>query len=115
MKQNNDDLFLADILEFCVHIEEYINDVEKADFLKNRLLQDALVRKIELIGEASKGLSEKIRDENPQIPWKDIRRMRDKIIHHYFRLDLEIVWQTAKKDIVFLKQSIQEIIEKNGK
>lgn len=111
MKQGNDEFFLKDILEFCNHLEEYIQGVEKEDFVKNRMLQDALVRKIELIGEASKNLSTEFRESNQQIPWREISRMRDKVIHHYFKVDLEIIWKTVNEDIPKLKPEIEQIIE----
>ncbi len=75
------------------------------------MLQDALVRNIEIIGEASKNLSEETRENNPQIEWRDIMRMRDKIAHHYFRLNLETIWQTASQDITKLKPEIEKILE----
>ncbi len=111
MNQNKDELFLTDILEFCSHIGEYVEKVERAEFLNNRLLQDALIRKIELIGEAAKGLTEEIRGENPNVPWKEIMRMRDKVVHHYFRGDLDVVWKTVSEDIPVLKRWISKIIE----
>jgi uncharacterized protein with HEPN domain len=85
--------------------------VDKKEFLESRLLQDALVRKIELIGEAAKGLTEEIPNENNQIPWKEMMRMRDKVIHHYFRLDLDIVWLTATTNIPSLKLQVEKIIK----
>jgi len=86
MKDRNEHLFIADMVECCRKIERYISNVTKEDFLANEILQDALVRNIEIIGEAAKNLSEKTCDENPHIRWRDVMRMRDKIIHHYFRL-----------------------------
>lgn len=112
MKQTNDEFFLRDIVEFCEHLEEYVQGVEKRVFLENRMLQDALVRKLELIGEAAKNLGEEIREQNQSIPWREIARMRDKVIHHYFKVDLDIVWQTVINDIPKLKSEIKLILEK---
>ncbi len=93
MKARTDELFLFDITKCCQKIAEYLDGVTEVAFKENSLLQDAVVRNIEIIGEASKSLSSDLRDRNPHIEWKDIMRMRDKIVHHYFKLDLDVVWQ----------------------
>lgn len=111
MKKRNEKLFVEDILLFCEHITEYVQDVEKSDFLKNRMLQDALVRKIEIIGEAVKNISNITREKFPNIPWKEIAGMRDKVIHHYSRVDLDIVWKTSTELIPKLKPEIEKILE----
>lgn len=111
MKARNDQLYLYDIAECCRKIEKYLDGVSKKDFLQNEMLQDALIRNIEIIGEASKNLSEEIRETNSHIYWRDIMRMRDKIVHHYFRINLEIVWQTATRDIPKLKPEIEKMLE----
>lgn len=109
MKARNDKLYLYDILESCEKIETYVSGVTEAEFANNKMLQDALVRNIEIIGEASKNLSEELRGANPQIAWREIMRMRDKIVHHYFRVNLDVVWQTSTEDISELKNSISEL------
>lgn len=73
------------------------------------MLQDAIVRNIEIIGEAAKNLSEKLRMASPQIAWRDIMRMRDKIVHHYFRIYVDVVWQTLQTDIPVLKREAKSI------
>ena len=75
------------------------------------MLQDALVRNIEIIGEASKNLSSELRENHPQIAWRDIMRMRDKIVHHYFRLNLETIWQKATQDIPKLRPEIEKMFK----
>lgn len=111
MKTRNDELFLYDIVECCGKIENYLEGISKENFLQNQMLQDAIVRNIEIIGEASKNISEEIRESNTQIEWRNITRMRDKIVHHYFRLNLETVWQTATEDISKLKPEIEKILK----
>lgn len=111
MKGRNDKLYVFDINQCCEKIESYLQNVTKDDFLKNEMLQDAIVRNIEIIGEASKSLSSELKEENPNIPWRDIMRMRDKIVHHYFRLILDVVWQTATEDIPVMKTEIKKILD----
>lgn len=107
MKVRNDDLFIFDIVECCRKIESYLSGVNENDFLHNPMLQDAVVRNIEIIGEAAKNLSEETRASCPTISWRDIMRMRDKIAHHYFRINIDVVWQTAKTDIPELLSKLQ--------
>jgi uncharacterized protein with HEPN domain len=110
MKTRNDKLYIYDIAECCKRIEQYISEINEDEFQENYLVQDAVVRNIEIIGEAAKNLSEDIRKNNPQVEWRDIMRMRDKIAHQYFRVDLETVWRTAAEDIPKLKPEIQKIL-----
>ena len=112
MKARNDKLYLYDILKSCEKIADYTSGVSEAAFLENGMLQDALVRNIEIIGEASKNLSEDLRNSNPQIAWREIMRMRDKIVHHYFRINPDAVWQTVSEDIPHLRHEVNEIYTK---
>ena len=75
------------------------------------MMQDAVIRQIEIIGEATKHLSEELREENAHIPWQDIAGMRDKLIHGYFGVDIEQVWLTTREDIPALKEGIIKILE----
>lgn len=111
MKTRNDKLYIYDIADCCKKIEQYISGINETEFHNNQMLQDALVRNIEIIGEAAKNLSEELRENNPQIAWRDIMRMRDKIVHHYFRLNLDTVWQTVTQDIPKLKPAIDIIFK----
>jgi len=79
--------------------------------VEKTLIQDAVIRQIEIIGEASKLISNKIKSKSPKTPWKDIAGMRDKLIHGYFGVDLDAVWETVKKDIPPLKKDIKKLKE----
>lgn len=114
MKSRHDRLYLYDILECCDRVAEYIDGVGEADYLANTMLQDALVRNIEVVGEAVKNLSPELTEANPNVAWSQIARMRDKIAHHYFRINLDVVWQTATNDLPSLKPRIAEIYEKTS-
>jgi len=81
------------------------------EFINSGILQDAVIRQIEIIGEASKKLSNEIKNFYLDIPWKDIAGMRDKLIHDYFGVDIDAVWETVKKDIPTIEKEIKDIIK----
>lgn len=111
MHKRSDKEFLLDILEACKRIRRYIDDISYEEFLKNEEKQDAVIHNIEIIGEAVKQLSDNIKNRYSEIEWKNIARMRDKIIHHYFGISLEIVWVVATKEIKELEEGINKILE----
>ena len=74
------------------------------------MIQDGVIRQIEIIGEATKNVSSDIRSSYPEIPWRDIAGMRDKLIHHYFGVNLDEVWLTATRDIPILKPQIEQVM-----
>ena len=106
-----DKIYLLHILESINLIEKYSQGLTYAEFLKNPMIQDAILRRLEVIGEAVKKLSDDLKKKYPEIPWRDIAGMRDKLIHHYFGVDLKIVWNTIKKDIPQLKEWILRILK----
>lgn len=112
MKNRHDRLYLYDIIECCDRAAEYINGVSEEDYQVNPMLQDALVRNIEVVGEAVKNLSPGLKERNPNIAWSQIARMRDKIAHHYFRINLDVVWKTATDDLPDLRPQIVAIYER---
>lgn len=85
----------------------------KADFTNNTQVQDAVTRRIEIIGEAVKNLPEIFKKKYPEVAWKDIAGTRDVLIHAYFSVDIDTVWTIVKKDIPVLKKQIKDILEKN--
>ena len=93
---NRDALFLADIVKACDKIAIFITGGQEA-FLENTMIQDAVIRNLEIIGEASKNLSPEIRAQASDQPWRQITGMRDKLIHHYFGVKLDLVWKTASE------------------
>ncbi|MBF0288286.1 MAG: DUF86 domain-containing protein [SAR324 cluster bacterium] len=104
--------FLRDILEASNRIKAYSRGIGYDDFLADLKTQDAVVRNLEIIGEASKNLSNVFRAQYPQVPWKSLTGMRDKLIHDYFGVNLDIVWGVLKEDLGELTGQI-EIILKN--
>jgi uncharacterized protein with HEPN domain len=110
--KRDDSIYLRHVLDAITRIEQYVQGLSEEAFSLNTLVQDAVIRQIEIVGEATKRLSSGLRNRNPQIPWQDIAGMRDKLIHEYFGVDMEQVWLTAKDDIPYLKGEIAGILSK---
>jgi len=101
---------LIDILNSCESIERFIRYKTKNDFYNDEMMQEAVIRKIEIIGEASNRISEDLKNRFPDLPWKKMKAMRNIMIHMYDELELEIVWDTANNDISRLRNRLKEII-----
>tara|TARA_Y100000034_G_C6534243_1_gene230285 strand:+ start:60 stop:407 length:348 start_codon:yes stop_codon:yes gene_type:complete len=109
-------LFLKDILENIKDIEEFSEDLTQELLDKDKLRQKAIIKSLEIIGEAVKNISEKLKKDYPNVDWKEIAGTRDRITHAYFDVDLNIVWEIIKKYLPILKKQIKEILndlEKN--
>ena len=106
-----DKAYLKHILDAISNIEKFIEGIEKEDFLGNVEKQYAVLRGLEIIGEATKNLSEKLKTKYPHIPWKEIGGMRDKLIHQYFGVNLDLVWETIKTKLPELKNQILQIVK----
>jgi uncharacterized protein with HEPN domain len=104
-------LYLNDIWESIIAIEEYTQPITEEDFYKNRQVQDAIVRRLEIIGEAVKNIDEDFRNKYPDIPWKKIAGLRDIIAYEYFGVKLERIWEVVRKDISDLKKKMLIIKE----
>lgn len=103
-------IFLQHILESIETIEKYTAGMSAEQFFASGETQDAVARRLEIIGEATKHLSGELRDQYTSIPWQDVAGMRDVLIHEYFALDLELVWSTVQKDLPVFKTHIQKIL-----
>jgi uncharacterized protein with HEPN domain len=104
-------LYIQDILESIEAIEEYVQSTTEEQFYRNRQVQDAVLRRLEIIGEAVKNLDEDFRNRYPEIPWKKVAGLRDVLIHEYFGVSLKRVWRVIKIDLVDLKLQISRIWE----
>ena len=105
-----DDLaYIEHILDCIRKIKEFSEGISFREFSSNELVQDAIIRNIEIIGEASKKISSDTKQIYFEVPWKEIAGMRDKLIHDYLGVDVEVVWRTIKEDIPILERQIREI------
>lgn len=93
---------LVDLRDACQLIRQFIAGVDEAAFSQNVEKQSAVLHQLMVIGEGVKRLSEEFRDAHLQIPWRDVARMRDKLIHHYDVVDLKLVWVSVSRDIPVL-------------
>lgn len=110
MRRNRDLTYLGDILDSIRRIASYTADVSKKDFLENFMMQDAVIRQIEIIGEASNSISEEFQEEHDQLPWLQMRAIRNKIVHDYRGINLHIIWDTVQKDLPLLEKQVREIL-----
>ena len=107
----SDDIYAQHILDAISRIELYTAGIERSAFRSTPMIQDAVIRQLEIIGEATKMLSLDFRERRPNIPWRSIAGMRDKLIHQYFGVDIDMVWQTAIDDIPVIRVAIQNTPE----
>ncbi len=105
----DDNVYVEHILSAIAKIEGYTEGFSLESFLKNMLVQDGVMREIEIIGEASKNFSPEFKEKVKEIPWRDVVGMRNKLIHDYFEVDIEAVWKTVQEDIPFLKNEFLKL------
>ena len=113
MKKRNDAVYLSHILDAINQIEIYTANLSYDKFLQDRLVQDGVVRQLEIIGEASRNLSDDFRARYPDQPWAQIIALRNRLIHAYFDVNLGLVWEIIKNDIPPLKQRIARWLEQS--
>lgn len=111
---HDETLYLRHILDAMDTVEEYLQGVNEEKFKNTRLIQDGVIRQIEIIGEAVRHISKDVRKTYPEIPWQDVAGMRDKLIHGYFGVDIEKVWDTAKGDLPVLRKQVEQILKDFG-
>jgi len=102
--------YLLDILQSAYKIQEFVRGVDEAEFMKDSMRQDAVVRRIEVIGEATRRISQEFRMLHPDVPWQQMTGMRNRLIHEYERVDLLEVWNVAQKDIPALIARIAPLV-----
>ncbi|RLG15172.1 hypothetical protein DRN69_03515 [Candidatus Pacearchaeota archaeon] len=107
----NEKFFLEHILESIERIEYHTKNKSRSTFKRSIPTQDIVIRRIEIIGEATKNLSQRIKNKYSEIPWKKIAGTRDVLIHGYFAVDLDLIWDIVKKDLPDLKRKIKKILK----
>lgn len=108
---NDHDLtYLRHIRDAIYRIEEYVQDVSREEFFNDQMRQDAVIRQLIIIGEAAGELSEQLRETYTSIPWADVYGMRNKLVHDYFGVDLDAVWDTVRRDFHPLLQAVEDAI-----
>jgi len=106
--------YVQDILDSINDIENFIGDMNFEEFTRDKKTINAVVRSIEVIGEATKKIPKTLRDRYSNIPWKKMAGMRDKLIHEYLGIDIEILWKVAKDEVSPLKPLIQNTLKSLG-
>ena len=103
-------LYIEDIIESISKIENFVGDMRYEDFVADEKTSSAVIRHLEIIGEASKHVPDFIREKYSDIPWADMARMRDKIIHFYFGVDYDIVWKVVKNRLPEIQQQLRRVV-----
>ncbi len=107
----NQNIYLHDIIEAMKKIEEFVEGLTFEEFQKDDKTSSAVIRKFEILGEATKNISDDVRKKFSEIPWKEMAGMRDKLIHSYFGIDYKLVWSTIKNSIPKVKTVLKKILE----
>jgi uncharacterized protein with HEPN domain len=109
MSERDERLYLSDIVEAIDRILDYTSAGRQA-FFSNRMIQDAVVRNLEIIGEAAKRLSETTRQAHTEVPWRKIAGTRDRVIHGYFNVSLKIVWEIVEQELPTLRGQVAALL-----
>jgi len=106
----NDKVYIEHILEAIQTIETYMVGLDFETFLQNKMASDAIIRELEIIGEASNNISEEFQEENSDVPWRKIIGIRNTLIHEYFGVNKKVVWDTCEKDLPELKKFMEAVL-----
>ena len=104
-------VYLQDIWESILAVEEYTEKFTEEDFYHNRQVQDAVIRRLEIMGEAVKYISEDFKSKYPEVAWGKIAGLRDVLIHQYFGVNLKRIWEVVKSNLPLLKKEVDIMIK----
>lgn len=104
-------LFVKDILDAMEKIEEFVSDMSYEEFINDDKTLSAVIRKFEIIGEATKNLPYEIKEKYPELPWKEMAGMRNRLIHAYFGIDTKLVWDTIHMQLPKIKPELKKILD----
>ena len=102
-------LYINDIRDSIKQIEEYLQGISEEEFMKDKKLQDAVIRRLEIIGEASRNIPRALKEKNKQVPWFEMSQFRDFIVHSYFDASLQRIWRASTENIKKIKEAMKKI------
>lgn len=111
MSRREIELYLKDIKDSIRKIEKYTRNIDFEKFSRDEEKVDAIVRNLITIGEAATNIPKEIKAKNPNVAWREIKGMRNKVIHEYFGVDEEILWKTVKEDLPVFKKQIVKLLK----
>lgn len=109
---NDARVFLQHMVQATERILAYTSDITREEFDVSPLVQDGVIRQIQVLGEAAKKVPEEVQEAQDHVPWSDIARMRDRLVHGYFSIDIPTLWSTVEQDIPTLHEDLQRILER---
>lgn len=109
--KKSDTVYLKHIWDAINQIETYVATLDYLQFEQTRLVQDGVIRQLEIIGEASRNLSDEFRDDHAELPWRQIIGLRNRLIHAYFDVNLGIIWEIVQVNIPQMKHTISSFID----
>lgn len=107
-------VYFEDILKAILNIEEYVGNLGFDEFEENKMVRDAVIRNLEIIGEAAKNIPGEVKQEYPEIEWREIAGLRDILVHRYFEVNTRILWDIVKNKLPDLKRKISKTVKRSS-
>lgn len=110
MKERDYGSYIEDIIEHMIYAEEFVKDLTFEEFVNDKKTILSVTKCIEVVGEATKHVPDSVREKYPEIPWKDMAGIRDRLVHGYFKVNLEIVWMTVTQEFPELRPKMEKVL-----